>query len=92
MKSITYPLGLPEDLYREIQRAAKETDLSTADAIRQSIKLGLPALREKLSATGRVTNVEPLPDKVARRLYAQPEDDEEAIRQFMRAQATVVEE
>lgn len=92
MKSITYPLGLPADLYREIQRAAKETDLSTADAIRQSIKLGLPSLRERLSTAGRVTNVEPLPDKIARRLYAEREDDAESIRQFMRAQATVVEE
>ena len=84
MKSITYPLALPEDLYGEIRSAAKETSLSMADVIRQSVKIGIPKLREERSE--RVTNVNPLPDRVARDLYAQREDDAESIRKFILAQ------
>jgi len=50
MKSETYPLAVPEDLLKEVRKTAKETGLSLADAMRQSIKLGLPRLREQLSS------------------------------------------
>jgi hypothetical protein len=44
-------------------------------------------LRERLlEQTRRVTNVDPLPDKVALRLYNQADDDTEAIQLFMAAQ------
>jgi hypothetical protein len=33
-----------------VRKVAKETGLSVADAMRQSMKLGLPRLREKLGA------------------------------------------
>jgi hypothetical protein len=49
MKSETYPLALPSDLLGEVRRTAKETGLSLADAMRQSLKLGLPKLREQLA-------------------------------------------
>lgn len=48
MKTITYPVGLPEDLYGEIKETANQTKLSMADAIRQGLRLGLPKLRETL--------------------------------------------
>ena len=91
MKSLNYPLNLPPELLAELRRTAKATGLSMADAMRQSLKLGLPKLRESL-ADARVTNVEPLPDNVARRLYQQPDDDAEGIRLFMAAQAKSIEE
>jgi hypothetical protein len=50
MKSDTYPLALPTDLLDEVRRTASETGLSMADAMRQSMKLGLPKLREQLKA------------------------------------------
>jgi hypothetical protein len=50
MKSDTYPLAMPNDLLAEVRRTAKATGLSMADAMRQSMKLGLPRLREQLSA------------------------------------------
>lgn len=50
MKSETYPLALPPDLLGEVRQTAKETGLSIADAMRQSLKLGLPKLREQLAA------------------------------------------
>ena len=50
-------------------------------------------LRDPLFAqTGRVTTVDPLPDMVARRLYSQVDDDADAIRLLMAAQAKSIEE
>ena len=49
MKSDTYPLAMPNDLLEEVRQTAKATGLSMADAMRQSMKLGLPKLREQLS-------------------------------------------
>jgi hypothetical protein len=40
----------------------------------------------------RITNVDPLPDKVLKRLYAQEDDDAKFIRVFMAAQTKAVEE
>jgi hypothetical protein len=55
--------------------------------MRLSKKLGLPMLREKLSMqTGRVTNVDPLPDKVLDQLYRERKDDDASIRRFIAAQ------
>ena len=51
MKSDTYPLAVPPDLLRDIRQTAEATGLSMADAMRQSIKLGLPKLRRQLAAT-----------------------------------------
>jgi hypothetical protein len=45
LKSI--PLAIPDDLHREIKRGAKQTGLSQAAVMRQSIRLGLPAFIEK---------------------------------------------
>ena len=57
MKSETYPLALPADLLKEVRKAAKKTGLSMADAMRQSMKLGLPKLVERNRTKGRVINV-----------------------------------
>ena len=85
MKSVNYPLALPLDFLDEFKQAAKEAGLSTAATIRQSAKLGLPKFREQICSS-RVTNVAPLPDKVARKLYAEREEDMNSIRRFIAAQ------
>jgi hypothetical protein len=85
MKSVTYPLAMPVDLLDELKQAAKESGLSTAATIRQSAKLGLPKFREQ-TASGRITNVAPLPSSVARKLYAEREEDMDSIRRFIAAQ------
>ena len=90
MKSVVYPLALPLDFVTEFKQAAQEAGLSTAAAIRQSAKLGLPKFREQ--SVGRVTNVDPLPDKVARELYSKRDDDLEVTRAFMAAQSKGVRE
>jgi hypothetical protein len=90
MKSETYPLALPPPLLREVRRTAKETGLSLAEAMRQSLRLGLPKLREQLG-TNRITNVDPLPDAVLERIYSLPEDDS-GIKRFVAAQSFDAEE
>jgi hypothetical protein len=87
MKSVAYPLQVPTDLMEEVSSAAKRLNLSKADVLRQSIKLGLPRLKEQLSARmGRVTNVDPLSAAVLERLYREREDDDQSIRRFIKAQ------
>jgi hypothetical protein len=75
----------------EMNQAAKQTGLSTADVMRQSAKIGLPKLLGQMGA-GRITNVVPLPDKIARALYSQPEEDADSIRTFMEARSNTVHE
>jgi hypothetical protein len=93
MKTCTYPVVLKGELLQEIRKTAKVTGLSVADCIRQGAKLGLPQLREQLAAGNvRITNVNPLPAKAAEALYAEADDDTEAINLFMEAQSKGVEE
>ena len=49
MSMTTYPLGLPDELMEEVKRTAADSHLSTADAMLQAIKLGLPHVRESVS-------------------------------------------
>jgi hypothetical protein len=87
MKSTQYPLQVPDDLMDEIESTAKTIRLSKADVMRQSMKLGLPKLRERLWVTsGRVTNIDPLPPGILSKLYREREDEEDSIRQFIAAQ------
>lgn len=72
MKNQTYPLAMPQDLLVEVRATARETGLSVADAMRQSMKLGLPKLREQLSTA----KAKPLSAEEARRAFARnPEWD-----------------
>jgi hypothetical protein len=71
--------------------------MSTAVEIEAAIEQLPSAEQAKLRAlllgqAGPVTNVEPLPDVVARRLYNEADDDTDAIRLFMAAQAKSIEE
>ena len=49
MSQVTYPLGMPEELLKEVKNAAKDTGLSVADVMRQAIKFGVPRVRQSLS-------------------------------------------
>ena len=52
MKNETYPLTLPLDLLRELRQTAQTAGVSLADAMRQSLELGLPKLKEQLVKPG----------------------------------------
>lgn len=87
MRSKTFPLAIPEKLLNEVRRAAGKTGLSMADTMRQSIKLGLDRLVRELTPTARITNVDPLPNKILDRYYSRPERDEAGIEHLIQAQA-----
>jgi len=78
MRSETYPLAMPHDLLGEVRRTAKETGLSVADAMRQSMKLGLPKLREKLTPA----RAKPMTAEQARRAFA-PNSEWDALESAM---------
>lgn len=86
MSNITFPLGLPKELYDEVKRTASETGLSMADAARQAMKRGLPQIREALAREkreNRVTNVDALPKAVLDKLYADRDDDMRDVRRMI---------
>jgi hypothetical protein len=87
MKSETVPLAMPKELLGEVRRAAKQTRLSLAETMRQSMRLGLSKLVEQLGRSQRITNVDPLPDDVLERIYSRPERDQQGLDRWVRAQA-----
>lgn len=80
---------MPDDLLNAITAAARATDLSKQDVVRQSIKAGLPSVVAKFKAQpGRITNVEPLAREVLIQIYHSPDEDDEAgVKRFMAAQS-----
>ena len=79
---------MPRDLLGEVRRASRQTGLSMADTMRQSMKLGLHKLIEQLGQTRRITNIEPLPDAELEKIYSRPERDERGLNRWVKAQAT----
>ena len=74
MKNETYSLVLPPDLLGEARQTAKAAGLPLADTLRQSLKLGLPKLREQ-SAT---KSPKPFTPKEAREAFA-PDPEWDAV-------------
>jgi hypothetical protein len=79
MKTATYPLAMPKDLLNEVRTVAKATGLSLADAMRQSMRLGLPKLREQLCAN-RLT---PLTPQECRQCWGTPDPEFDALEAAM---------
>jgi hypothetical protein len=87
MRDYKYPARFPGEVKALLEVAAKETGLSVNQLIVRCVQEYLPALRAEASRkSGRVTNVDPLPDKVMKEIYAQRQDDDESIRRFIAAQ------
>ena len=75
MKTETYSLAVPSDLLKEVRKAAKKTGLSMADAMRQSMKLGLPKLIEDLSMTQVPKNLRPMKPEECRQCWGSPDPE-----------------
>jgi hypothetical protein len=71
----TYPLALPDELLESLRQCAGETGLSMADTMRQSIKLGMPRLKEQLSAHA----VKPLTAEECRECWGEPDPEFDAL-------------
>jgi hypothetical protein len=78
MKTNTYPLAVPSDLLDDLRRAAQQTGLSMADTMRQSMKLGLPNLVERLSPDP-LKSLKPLTPAESRRCFATPDPEFDAL-------------
>lgn len=92
-KDYHYPLRLPAEDAKAVNDVCRQSRSSFNRVLAMCVRKALPAVRESLAAeSGRVTNVDPLPDKVLKRLYGQADDDADSIRLFMDAQAKTVEE
>lgn len=82
-----YPLRMPAKESADLHSVAKQTKHSINDVLLLAIRKGLPLAKAALSQdAGRITNVDPLPDRVLSRLYRQREDDEESIAKLIAAQ------
>jgi len=66
MATTPYPLAMPPDLLKQVKQAARETGLSQADVMRQSIKAGLPKVRQQFQAD---RNISPLTKAEAKRAF-----------------------
>lgn len=81
-----YPLRLPAEDAKAVDAVCQESHVSFNRIVSLCVKQGLPAVRKSLSGTGRITNVDPLPREVLKRLYDEREEDDKAIRRMIAAQ------
>ena len=86
MKTATFPLAIPADLLGEVRKTAKDTGLSMADAMRQSMKLGLPKLRDQLAG------VRPMTKEEAKRAFAPDPEWDQIAADMARHQSFTPEE
>lgn len=90
-KTIQYPTRFTEqdaDLRADLESSSRMTGQSVNQLILACVRVALPRVVESLSpGAGRITNVDPLPDKLARAAYEQPERDEPGIDRLIAAQA-----
>ena len=92
-KDYHYPLRLASEDAKAVDAVCRQSHVSFNRVVALCVKKALPEVREILSTqTSRITNVDPLPDKVLKRLYRQADDDADSIRLFMAAQAKAIEE
>ena len=88
-----YPIRVEPSDKSALEKASRQTGQSINQLVVLCVRQALPYVRAALSKdTGRITNVDPLPPAISKRLYSEPDDDEESIRLFMNAQAKCVEE
>ena len=78
MRMKTYPLAVPSGLAKDLRKAAQQTGLSMADTMRQSMRLGLPGLVERLSPDP-LKNLKPLTPAESRRCFATPDPEFDAL-------------
>jgi hypothetical protein len=92
-KDYHYPLRLASEDAKAVDAVCRQSHVSFNLVVALCVRKALPEVRESLSTeTRRITNVDPLPGKILKRLYKQADDDADSIRLFMAAQAKAIEE
>lgn len=79
MSTVSFPLAMPSDLLEEVRSAARDTGLSQQDVVRQSLKAGLPKIREQFAAEHKL---KPFTKEEARRAFA-PDPYWDALEEHM---------
>jgi hypothetical protein len=83
-----YALRLPLKEAKALTRAQKKSGQSINHLIIQCVQKALPDVLVAFQPKPkRITNVDPLPDEVLKRIYSRPERDEKGVERFMKAQA-----
>ena len=70
---------MPDDLLADIRAAARDTGLSQADVVRQSVKAGLPKIRKQFRADRKLR---PFTKEEARRAFA-PDPEWDKLEEHM---------
>ncbi len=87
-----YPLRLPPEDAKAVDQVCRETRASFNRVVSLCVRKALPAVKEGLSAaTGRVTNVDPLPKSVLRKLYSKHDELERVTAEELAASQSQVE-
>jgi hypothetical protein len=93
VKDYHYPLRLASEDAKAVDAVCRQSHVSFNRVVALCVRKALPEVREMLSSqVNRITNVDPLPAKVLKRLYGQADDDSDSIRLFMAAQTKAIEE
>jgi hypothetical protein len=79
MATTPFPIAMPEDLLEDIRAAARDTGLSQADVVRQSVKAGLPKVRAQFQADRKL---KPFSKEEARQAFA-PNRDWDKLEEHM---------
>ena len=73
MATVRVPLAIPPKLLEEVRATARDTGPSQADIMRQSMRAGLPKVRERYKVP---LNLSPVPEKAVASAYRQMSEAE----------------
>jgi hypothetical protein len=79
VKSESYPVDITGSLLAEVRQAAKQTGLSIADAMRESMKLGLPKLVQQVANQPDFEGLTPMTDEECRQCWEIPDPEFDAL-------------
>ena len=82
MAMSTIPLAMPADLLDEVKRTAEQTDLSSADIMRQAIKAGLPQVQKALALKSPLGGLKPLTKEESEQCWGKTEPDDPHRKEF----------
>ena len=81
-----YPLRLDRKDKQGVDAVVRETGRTINQVLILSVRKGLPLAREALgSKSSRITNVEPIPDAVWRRIYSRQDEVDESSADDLKA-------
>ena len=90
-KAYRYPLRLDRQDKRKIDEVVKTSGRSISQVLTLSVRKGLPLARQALCPDSQpLTNVEPLPDHVWKRIYSKTDElDDYSAEQIRSAQSQI---